>query len=436
MNLMINGMIVSILWKNLINGSLTVEEQETLNKWLEASALNRELFEEIMDDEKRNTELKFLLKQDARAAWYSDMLPALEKEPKVKVIEMPTVTRAKIRWPKIAVAAALIIAVSVGIYHLIHVQPQPQVAKVNTSNSGAPNEDYNARIHPASDKAIVTVENESGVKIESFDLKKVQGDVAYNEGRNSFQNKWKEKGSVVRFSEVNPHPAFDQLPLTFNTLSTPRGGRYQVVLPDGSQVWLNAESKLRFPSFFNSKKRVVELTGEAYFEVKPVFLSAVTKEKIPFFVKVNNSLIEVVGTHFNVKAYSNQHEREMAATLLEGNIKVSKDNESCTLNPGEQAKVSITEELPANPIRKSRVNTADAVGWKDGYFILNNRTAEDIVMEISRAYDLNAMFPANISRTKIYDGTINSESKITSVMSVLARLGIETKIEGNTLVVL
>ena len=105
------------------------------------------------------------------------------------------------------------------------------------------------------------------------------------------------------------------MPVTYNTLSTPRGGQYQLVLPDGSKVWLNASSSLHFPTAFTGKNREVELTGEAYFEV------AKNKEK-PFHVKVNDMQVEVLGTHFNINAY--EDENAIRTSLLEGSVKITK----------------------------------------------------------------------------------------------------------------
>jgi transmembrane sensor len=123
---------------------------------------------------------------------------------------------------------------------------------------------------------------------------------------------------------------------TFNTIATPRGGQYQVILPDGTKVWLNAASSLRFPTFFTGKNREVEITGEAYFEV--------TKNPaMPFKVKTNRAQIEVLGTHFNVMAYDDE---KMKTTLLEGAVNISSGNFSARLKPGQQAQIKANGPKP------------------------------------------------------------------------------------------
>src|SRR5690606_13240443 len=152
-------------------------------------------------------------------------------------------------------------------------------------------------------------------------------------------------------------------PLTYNTITTPRGGQYMVVLPDGTKVWLNAASSLRFPTAFTGKERRVELSGEAYFEV--------AKSGIPFLVNSAGQQIEVLGTHFNVMAY--EDEASIKTTLLEGSVKVSnmKSQISHLLRPGQQSSLSRDGSL-----KVTEVNTEEAAAWKNGYFIFANENIQ------------------------------------------------------------
>ncbi len=182
-----------------------------------------------------------------------------------------------------------------------------------------------------------------------------------------------------------------------NILSTPRGGQYQVELPDGSKVWLNAASSLKYPTFFSGKERVVELTGEGYFEVAK-------NKNMPFKVKVNNMEVAVLGTHFNIMAYNNEH--TVNTTLLEGSVKVITPTSSKTIVPGEQAKLSTNGAL----------NIVDAdleatIAWKNGFFQFNSADMQSIIKQINRWYDVDVVYNGNIDAhfTGIISRSVDAE---------------------------
>jgi len=165
-------------------------------------------------------------------------------------------------------------------------------------------------------------------------------------------------------------------PLAYNLLTTPRGGQYQLLLPDGSKVWLNASSSLRYPTSFSGKERVVELQGEAYFEIAH-------NASMPFKVSVLSQKgqapaeIEVLGTHFNVKAYAD--EPAVRATLLEGSVRVHKGGAAFPLQPGQQASWTSATE-----IKIAAADVEEAVAWKNGLFKFNGATVEDVMRQLSR----------------------------------------------------
>lgn len=175
--------------------------------------------------------------------------------------------------------------------------------------------------------------------------------------------------------------------------STPRGGTYQIVLSDGTKVWLNASSELKFPASFNqTKQRSVELSGEAYFEV------AKNKMK-PFMVRSNGQEIEVLGTHFNVNSYLD--EKVTKTTLLEGAIKLSqlkRDNPaSYVLRPGQQA-------VAGNTVVIRNVDAMDVIDWKNGMFIFNKESLESIMRKLSRWYDVDVVFEDEKLKSKLLGG--------------------------------
>lgn len=201
----------------------------------------------------------------------------------------------------------------------------------------------------------------------------------------------------------------------FNTIEVPAGGQYQVRLPDGSKVWLNSKSSLRFPVEFNSKERSVDITGEGYFEV------AHLKSK-PFKVKAAGQTVEVLGTHFNVMAYAN--EKSSKVTLLEGSVKVEKGKDMKVLVPGQQAQ-SVSGQLEV-----ANVDVADAVAWKNGYFRFSENLSS-IMTKISRWYDVEVVYEDEPDDALIFEGEISRSRKISAVLMLMESTGnVHFKIEG------
>ena len=210
----------------------------------------------------------------------------------------------------------------------------------------------------------------------------------------------------------------------FNSLVTPRGGQYSVLLSDGSKVWLNAASSLRFPVAFTGSERKVELTGEAYFEVEKV-------ASMPFKVVVEGkSEVEVLGTHFSVNAYSN--EATVNTTLLEGSVKVTglSIRESHILNPGEQAQVNNNGRISIN----KNADTEQAMAWKNGTFNFNNADLQVVFRQLSRWYDVDIKFEGLVPQRQ-FTGEIQRDLKLQQVLKLLEKNNVFCKLEGKTLIV-
>ncbi len=208
-----------------------------------------------------------------------------------------------------------------------------------------------------------------------------------------------------------------------NLVSTPNGGQYQISLPDGSKVWLNAASSLRFPvSFASLANRRVELKGEAYFEV--------AKDKNhPFIVSSAGQTIEVLGTHFDVNSYGDGE--KLRTTLLEGSIKLTAGANAKILMPGQQSVVSNGKGIVV-----STVNTNQSVAWKEGYFSFKNENLENIMWSVSRWYDVEIEFEDNDLKDDIFWGTVSRFAKVGDVLKVLERTGeVHFNIQGRKIVV-
>jgi ferric-dicitrate binding protein FerR (iron transport regulator) len=213
----------------------------------------------------------------------------------------------------------------------------------------------------------------------------------------------------------------------YNTIETPRGGQYQIILPDGTKVWLNSFSRIKYPeSFAGLSKRAIELSGEAYFEVSH-------NRKQPFIVRTENQTVEVLGTHFNVNSYAD--ENETRTTLVEGSVKVSKkqdkdQQQSLTLIPGQQA------VLTGGIFNVEKADLEAATAWKDGYFIFKDESLQSIMRKISRWYDVEVTYSKNIP-DKRYEGSI---SRFKNVSEILRKFelteGIHFKVEGRRVTVM
>ena len=205
--------------------------------------------------------------------------------------------------------------------------------------------------------------------------------------------------------------------VVYNTMTTPRGRQFCVVLADGSKAWLNASSAIRFPTSFKEGQRQVELQGEAYFEV-------VKDTKRPFKVKVNDqATVEVLGTHFNIKAYGD--EETMSTTLLEGVVRVINKNERIVLKPGEQAKVNNSQKIK---IAKN-VNIAEVMAWKNGLFNFNNAHLEEVMRQLSRWYDIEVVYPNGIPNI-YFVGDISRDLTFEDLLETLTKTGVHFKIEN------
>lgn len=218
----------------------------------------------------------------------------------------------------------------------------------------------------------------------------------------------------------------------FNTIATPRGGQYQVIMPDGTKVWLNSASVLKFPSSFEgAENRRVELTGEAYFEVAK-------DKKHTFIVQTNKQVVEVLGTHFNINSYND--EGVTKTTLLEGSVKVSKLNASgnksssgtwTILKPDQQA------VLNAQTIEVIPANAEQSVAWKNALFVFDHDNLESIMRKISRWYDVEIVYIDEEVKGEVFSGKISRFENVSEVLKKLALTGAaKFKIERRQILVM
>jgi len=273
-------------------------------------------------------------------------------------------------------------------------------------------------IAPGSNKAILTLANGSKITLDSL----ATGQLAKQAGVTITKT---GSGQLVYTIQDDQSNATDGGQLTYNTIETPKGGQYQVNLPDGSRVWLNAASSLRYPTNFTGKVRSVQLSGEAYFEV------AKNAAK-PFKVFSNNQVIEVLGTHFNVSTYPD--DASVRTTLLEGSVKVlaTASNQSKLLKPGEQSNLSYAD----NQIAVQTVDTDDVVAWKNGYFMFVDEDLKSIMSKLSRWYNIDVEYTGNVDNLK-FGGMVSRSKDLAQALKIIEQTeSVKIKIEGRRVIIM
>lgn len=348
-----------IIWDNYLQGKASNEEKQLIESWYNHIATQQHSSVDSINWDAIETEL-------------ANRLPLAPIRPERKVI--------KLRYISVA-AAMLLFAIGITFY-----LRTPEVKPI-------PKEMVNQVIVSGGKKA--TLKLAGGQLIT---LNEEKDAVILRDGKNYYAD-----GTLVAGDRENtPKNAVQNL-----ELSIPNGGEYQVVLSDGTKVWLNSSSTLKYPSSFStSEERIVELAGEAYFEVKP-------DPQKPFKVKSQGQIIRVLGTHFNVNAYAD--EPAIKTTLLEGKVAVNlPSGETKNLAPGQQSVV----QAQSGNIQVRSVDPVEAIDWKNGDFVFDNVTIETIMRKIARWYDVDVLFKGKMSTTIFY-GEISRSKKITEVLQLL-----------------
>ncbi len=255
---------------------------------------------------------------------------------------------------------------------------------------------------PQQNKAIITLSNGQQVPIDSL----ISGQLAMQGNMLISKN---SKGEIIYSGSDN------NAAISYNTLFNPRGSKVQTItLADGTQVWLNAESSLRYPVAFSGKERKVEITGEAYFEVAK-------NANMPFYVTANEVSVKVLGTHFNVNAYGD--ENTLKVTLLEGLVNVSKGMANLKLTPGQQAAIGKTIAL------NKECNTEEVMAWKNGFFAFSHADLNEILKQLSRWYAIDVAYKATDNKQE-FSGKIDRSLGLSQVLKILERTGVHFKIEA------
>jgi transmembrane sensor len=300
-------------------------------------------------------------------------------------------------------AAAIIIALAVGAWYLTKTNPEKQnivAQQTNATKDTAKN----------TNKVMLTLADGTQVAVDEVR----DGDIHNGLGADIE----KQQGLLV----FRPSAAIKGD--SYNTITTARGKQYHIILPDKTEVWLNAASSLKFPLAFNGKERKVILTGEGYFEVAK-------NPAQPFIVMANETKVRVLGTHFNVMAYDD--EGPVRTTLLEGSVQLNQHAANVVLKPGEQGRIADN----SNGFKVSKPNLEQIMAWKNGEFRFEDTRIETIMRQAERWYDLDVVYSADMPTDLALSGVISRKEKVTQLLDILeATHKVRFSIEGNKVIVM
>lgn len=380
--------IASLIVRNM-QDKLTAGEQQELDAWLQEHGDNFLLYEELMDEDQLGNDLNELYTYDHKQAY--ERLAQRIAPPEVAGKRL----HFRIGWYMVA-AVLLLVAGGITYFAFLNKadKPIPRVSVV-VAQKKSPG------VEPDSKKAVLILADGSTVVLNEMKDGNIaqQGNVVVHKNKNG-QLEYKLSGLPANTTSLN-------------TLRTPRGGEYQVVLEDGTRIWLNAASTLQFPVHFNNNDRRVVLTGEAYFEVASV-LAPKTGHKKSFIVNVDNMEVQAIGTSFNISAY--REDDRSQTTVVEGLVKVNRNNKSNLLTPGKKLIAS------DSTMTVEDADVKQETAWKTGEFVFRNTSLKMVMNELARWYDLDVVYDAGVP-TLHYSGEIQREQDVTKALQMLEYTG-------------
>ncbi len=391
----------------------TIEYKTLLEKYIN-NECSPEEFHLLMDFLQKNESSRLLLGQLKKEFQIKEAKPgqmsSKQREQvlnnllqKLQPVRQAPVVFIRGRIRNIAVAAAIVIILGMSSYLLSVNSEKPISATVQREAKSK----YKSDVLPGSNKATLTLADGRVLELDDANngtlaqqgntrIIKIGSRLAYNTG------------------------ATNSKEILYNTITTPRGGQYQIELPDGSLVWLNSASSLRFPTLFSGKQRRVTMTGEGYFEIAK-------NAAMSFIVSVNGTEINVLGTHFNVMAY--QDEPGIKTTLLEGAVKLSNGVSKCLLKPGQQSQL-----FKEGDFKIQEANIAEAIAWKDGRFHFEKSEIGNVMSQLARWYDVEVVYKRKIN-TRFYL-QMSRNTKLSEILKVLELTGnIKFEINGKKIIV-
>jgi transmembrane sensor len=370
------------LYEKLCAGKCTSEEKDLLDQYSKLFLINEQ--------------------------WLPAMGDEVEVEARIRERINQSIHQLKVRKLRTAwwtAAAVILLGISTVVWRILNsATKHPQIPV-------ASHQVIKHDIAPGGTKAVLTLAN--GVKVI---LDSAKNGLITTQGNTKIM---KLANGQLAYRSTNA----DSAAVTNNTMTTPKGGKYDLTLSDGTKVFLNAASSITYPTRFSGKNRKVSITGEAYFEVAK-------NPKMPFIVLANGTETQVLGTHFDIMAY--QDEPFIKATLLEGSINFRTPHSEVHLNPGQQA---VLPEF-SDRISVQDANMEVALSWKNGYFIFQDEDLHSIMRKVARWYDVEVVYDADLKNLS-YGGSISQYKNISDLLKVLQSTGtVHFKVEERRVIVM
>lgn len=375
-----------------VAGEITFAELKELEDWKKENPANLALFEELINNKNSTQAVKRM--QSYKTELKLEQIKSLREDRKAKTPLIPLL------WQKI-LAAASIIALLGFLLFTYYKREKEDISIGNMIGM--------IDVSPGSNKAILTLQN--GKRIFLSDS--LKGEIANDHGVSI--NKTGE--GQISYSENGINKSLESV--VTNRIETPIGGQFHLVLPDGTKVWLNSASALKYPVVFNGQLRKVELIGEAYFEVAP-------NKAMPFIVKTPSQQVEVLGTKFNINGYVN--EGNTKTTLIEGSVRVTLSQQMASrageviLKPGQQA----IQRQKAIVIQLADIETA--IAWKNGMLEFKDAPIDDIMRQVARWYNLDIAYEGNVPKD-LFTGGISRKSNLDNLLKIFRMSRINFKLE-------
>lgn len=401
---------IQVILEKYLRGELDAADQSRLNDWLNESAANRALFERLNDE----AHVKGLLEKmdEVNEHRIRDKISNWSGHSTAAPVRPVNFWKRSMGWAAILVMVML--AAGGYLFFSNKTHPDPSQNKHTVQEH---------TILPGKDGAVLTLSDGSTMVLDSLGhgVVTTQGStkVVLKDGKLLYENN-------ASSNMESPSPLA-------NTMTTPKGRQYQLILPDGSKVWLNAASSITFPTAFTGKERKVMITGEVYFEVAPLRLPSGIK--VPFLVTTNTMTVEVLGTHFNINAYNN--EESMKTTLLEGSVRVvNGESSNVQLEPGQQAQILLSSQsLPSPQIQVQTAILEEVMAWKNGVFSFREADIQTVMRQLERWYDIEVKYAGVIPKDR-FSGKVSRSANLAQVLKILEFSDVSFRIEGKTLIVI
>ncbi len=384
---MSRSIAVSLL-KKYLSGDCTAAEVKEVNQWFDRMDAVPEDLVGLSDEQRKLVGDKI----------FERILLNIEikEQQKIRSIPISSIHIRTILWA----AASLILVLGVVLIWRTQLYKQNQTVNLHRS----------IPIKPGGNSAVLTLDDGSSVVLTDAKI----GTLANQ-----------QNVSVVKTAEgklsYKIHSGAASAKVSYNKISTPLGGKYSVVLPDGTKAWLNAKSSLRFPTAFTGAERVVQMTGEVYFEVAK-------NPDQPFKVQSGETEIKVLGTHFNVMAYGD--EAGQKTTLIEGSIHLSSGKFSQLLKPGQQALIN-----PSGIKVDNHCDLEAVMAWRNDLFIFKDMEIKEIARQLARWYDIQIVFKETPSKIS-YTGTISKDVELSELLNMLQFTGLKYELNGHQLTII